>query len=370
MNTTGSKCIRMKKMKISRMVLLALLLSVSMFACKDRKGADKQEVIQPVKVFKVNAEMSNLSRKVFTGLVKESREVKLAFQIPGPLVKLNVNEGQFVKEGVIVARLDERDYQVQLASANANYDNAKLQAERYTALFEKRSTSKSVYDQMQAAFKLAKAQKDAAENALNDTQIIAPFSGYVQSMFVENFEKVGSGQPIISLLDLSNLELAVALSENDFLQNKRFTNFQCEFEHFPNKCLDLKLIDIEKKPNGDNFYKMRLSIDTQEIQIVPGMVASVSTFLKAENNSMQKIPSGSVFSEKGKSYVWKFNSKKGCVERKEVKLKSFDSKGMISIEKGISNGDYIVAAGVHNLREGQKVKLLSKKANSNIGGQL
>ncbi len=54
----------------------------------------------------------------------------------------------------------------------------------------------------------------------------------------------------------------------------------------------------------------------------------------------------------------------------EVKLKSFDSNGMISIESGVLNGDLIVSAGVHNLREDQKVKMLIKKTNSNIGGQL
>lgn len=357
-------------MKISRMVVLALFLSVGMFACKDGQNVVKQELIQPVKVYKVDAESSNFTKKVFTGVVKESREVKLAFQIPGPLVKLYVDEGQFVKKGDVVAVLDERDYQVQLASANANYENAKLQAERYAALFEKRSTSKSVNDQMQARYKLAKAQHESAENALNDTKIRAPFSGYVQHMFVENFEKIGAGQPIISLLDLSNLELTVALSENDYLQSKLFTEFECQFEHFPNTNFDLKLIDIEKKPNGDNFYKMRLNIDTKKMQIVPGMVASLSTNLKADGNSMNKVPSGSVFSEKGKSYVWKFNQKKGCVERKEVKLNSFDSNGMISIERGVSDGDLIVSAGVHNLKEAQKVKMLNQKANSNIGGQL
>ncbi|MRT92797.1 efflux RND transporter periplasmic adaptor subunit [Ancylomarina sp. 16SWW S1-10-2] len=360
----------MRKMKISRMMVLALFLSVGMFACKDGKNVAKQELVQPVKVFKVDAESSNLTKKVFTGLVKESREVKLAFQIPGPLVKLSVSEGQFVKKGQVVAMLDERDYQVQLASANANYDNAKLQAERYTALFEKKSTSKSVYDQIQVAYKLAKAHKDAAENALNDTKIRAPFSGYVQSLYVENFEKIGAGQPIISLLDLSHLELVVALSENDYLQSKLFTKFQCQFEHFPNLNFDLKLIDIERKPNRDNFYKMRLDINTKKLQIVPGMVASLSTYLKSEGNTLNKIPEESVFSDKGKSYVWKFNPKKECVERKEVKLKSFDSNGMISIENGVSDGDFIVSAGIHNLREGQKVKMLVKRTNSNVGGQL
>ncbi|WP_164977514.1 efflux RND transporter periplasmic adaptor subunit [Ancylomarina salipaludis] len=356
-------------MKIAKMIVFTLLLSLSMLACKE-KSVIKPEMIRPVKVFKVEVKPSNYLKKVFTGLVKESREVKLAFQAPGPLVNLNVDEGKFVKKGEIIAVLDERDYQVQLESANANYENAKLQAKRYSALYEKRSTSKSVHDQMQAAYKLAKAQKVAAENALKDTRIYAPFSGYVQSMFVENFEKVGAGQPIISLLDLNHLELVVALSENDFLQYKYFTKFHCKFEQFPTKTFDLDLIDIEKKPNGDNFYRMRLAINLKNVHIVPGMVASVSTYLKTKENELQKVPSASVFSEKGKSYVWKLNCAKNCVERKEVKLNSFDSEGMISIEKGVSNGDLIVSAGVHSLKEGQKVKMLSKKTNSNIGGQL
>ena len=351
------------------MMMLAVFLSVSMFSCKDKKDA-KPEVIQPVKVFRVDSKAAGLSTKVFTGLVKESREVKLAFQIPGPLIKLNVDEGQFVKKGEVVAILDDRDYQVQFESASANYENAKLQAERYAALYEKRSTSKSIHDQMQASYKLAKAQMEAAENALKDTRIYAPFSGYVQSMFVENFEKVGAGQPIVSLLDLSNLELAVALSENDFLQNKAFDAFSCQFENFPGISFDLKLIEIEKKPNGDNFFRMRLGIDTQDKQLVPGMVASVTTCLKSTCHAACKVPVESVFSDKGKSYVWVYDMAKNCVKRHEVQLTDFDSNGMINISEGIANGDMIVAAGVHSLREGQKVKMLSQKSNSNIGGQL
>ncbi|MBN2595807.1 MAG: efflux RND transporter periplasmic adaptor subunit [Marinifilaceae bacterium] len=355
-------------MKLMKMSILTAILSVGIFACNE-KAEPKSEVIQPVKVYKVENNADE-SVKVFTGLVKESREVKLAFQIPGPLVNLNVNEGQFVKKGDLVAALNERDYLVQLESANANFENAKLQAERYTALYEKKSTSKSVYDQIQVAYKLAKARKEAAENALKDTKIYAPFSGYVQAMYAENFEKVAAGQPIVSLLDLSNLEVSVALSENDFFQNKLFTDFNAKFENFPNVDFNLKLIEIEKKPNGDNFFRMRLKIDTQNKQIVPGMVASVTTKLKATTTIHCKVPVESVFSKGGKSYVWVYNESTNCVKSKEVQMKGFDSMGMINIIKGISKGDLIVSAGINSLREGQKVKQLLQKSNSNIGGQL
>jgi RND family efflux transporter MFP subunit len=359
----------MNMMKLMKMVILTVILSVGIFACKE-KAEPKKEIVQPVKVFKVGDNLDNTSVKVFTGLVKESREVKLAFQIPGPLVNLNVNQGQFVKKGELVAALNKRDYLVQLESANANFENAKLQAERYTSLYEKKSTSKSVYDQIQVAYKLAKARKEAAENALDDTKIYAPFSGYVQAMYAENFEKVGAGQPIVSLLDLTNLEVTVALSENDFFQNKLFTDFNAKFENFPNDDFNLKLIEIEKKPNGDNFFRMRLEINTQDKQIVPGMVASITTKLKSTKIKGCKIPVESVFSKEGKSYVWTYNLRTNCVKSKEVQMKGFDSMGMINISKGLSNGDLIVSAGVHSLREGQKVKQLHSSSNSNIGGQL
>ncbi len=356
-------------MKLMKMAILTAILSVGIFACKE-KAESKTEVIQPVKVFKVGAGTNDASVKVFTGLVKESREVKLAFQIPGPLVNLNVNQGQFIKKGELVAALNERDYLVQLESANANFENAKLQSERYTALYEKKSTSKSVYDQIQVAYKLAKARKEAAENALNDTKIYAPFSGYVQAMYAENFEKVGAGQPIVSLLDLTNLEITVALSENDFFQNQLFTDFNAKFENFPNVDFSLKLIEIERKPNGDNFFRMRLKIDTQDKQIVPGMVASVTTKLKSTNSILCKVPVESVFSKDGKSYVWTYNESTNRVKCREVQMKGFDSMGMITISEGILDGDLIVAAGVNSLREDQKVKQLQETSNSNIGGQL
>jgi RND family efflux transporter MFP subunit len=358
----------MKIVKISKILILLMIITAGLFSCKNKEES-KAELVQPVKLFKVNAG-GNQQKKVFTGLVKESREVRLAFQVPGPLVKLDVDQGQFVQKGDVIAELDERDFKVNLESANANFENAKLQAERYAALYQKKSTSKSVYDQTQAAFKLARAQKEAAENALKDTKIYAPFTGYVQGMFVENFEKIGAGQPIVSILDLNQLEVTVALSENDFLIRNSFESFHCTFGNFKNTDFELSLIDIERKPNGDNFFKMRLQLDAKNKQVVPGMVASVTVSVKAGGEENYKVPVESVFSNKGKSFVWIFDNTNKCVKQREVKMLGFDSKGMVNLSGGISNGEMIVAAGVHSLREGQKVKMLVKKSNTNIGGQL
>jgi RND family efflux transporter MFP subunit len=358
--------ISMKRQKIA---IAALLFAMGIAGCSNGKQ-EAQERIRSVKACQVHS-MGSKS-KVFTGVVKESREVKLAFQVPGSLIGLKVEEGQYVRKGQMLAVLDARDYEVQLESANANYEQAKVQAERYAALYKKKSTSKSVFDQTQAAFKLARAQKEAAENALSDTKIYAPFAGYVQTKFVENHEKVGAGQPIVSLLDLNNLEVLVSLSEADYLMSQRFENFRCGFESLGGERVFAKLIDIDKKPQDGQFYKMRLQPLTESAnKLVPGMVAEVQVNLNSlSTEQVCCVPVESVIGKQGQSFVWVFDQKKSVVTRRAIQTGDLNSQGKMEVKKGITAGDWVITAGVHSLKEGQKVRLLKSVSKSNIGGQL
>ncbi|MBL4561472.1 MAG: efflux RND transporter periplasmic adaptor subunit [Labilibaculum sp.] len=357
----------MKQMRFY--IVFSLLVSISIGIISCQSGNNRKKLLQPVKVFKTK--INNLNEtKILTGIVKEFREVELAFQVSGPLVKLNVQTGQYVRKGELIAEISDRDYIVKLESTNANYENAKLQAERYATLYTKKSTSKSIHDQMQANLKLAKAKNEVAENALNDTKLYAPFTGYIQTKFVENYQKVTLGQPIISLLDLSKLELCVALSENDFLQNKSFVSYRCEFEAIPSVEFKLNMIEIEKKTNGDNFFNMRLRLNPENKQILPGMTANVKIECQSNDSKIIKIPGHAVCNNGSKTFVWTINESTNSVKQKQVKLSGFDSKGMVKITKGLKEGDLVVVAGMQSLRNGQNVKILKEKSNTNIGGQL
>ena len=358
----------MKQMRFYITLSLLLGISIGMISCQSGNDGNVK-IVQPVKVFKTKTNTQN-ETKILTGIVKEYREVELAFQVSGPMISLNVQTGQYVRKGDLIAAISDRDYKVDLESANANYENAKLQAERYAALYAKKSTSKSIHDQMQANLKLAKAKKDAAENALKDTKLYAPFAGYVQTKFVENYQKIGEGQPIISLLDLSKLELNVALSESDFLQSQNFVCYSCGFEAIPSSDFDLSLIEIEKKPNGDNFFNMRLRLNPEDKQILPGMTANVKIKCQSGENNFIKIPGHAVCNNGSKTFVWTINKSNNNVRQKSVKLSGFDSKGMVKVTNGLNEGDLVVIAGMQSLRDGQNVKILKEKSNSNVGGQL
>ncbi len=106
-------------------IFITLVAFASLFsACKEEKPKEKQ--VQAVKTFKVVCNDSKQTEKVFVGVVKEAREAKLAFQVPGSLVELNVVAGQYVKKGDLIAKLDQRNYNIQLEAAQAAFENAKV----------------------------------------------------------------------------------------------------------------------------------------------------------------------------------------------------------------------------------------------------
>ncbi len=348
-------------------IFLTILLFASLLsACKNEKPIANR--VQSVKAFKVVCNDAKQTDKMFVGVVKEAREAKLAFQVAGSLVEMNVVAGQYVKKGDLIAKLDQRNYKIQLQAAQAAFENAKVQAERYTALYQKKSTSKSVYDQAQTAYKMYKAKKEAAESAMDDTYLYAPFSGYIQHKLVENYEKVGAGYPIVTLLDVNKLELTVALSETDYLLSNQFKTYSCKINGI-DKVFNLDFIDMQRKPNFNGFYVMRLAINADGTRIVPGMAARVTIGVCNDKVCKYVVPVEAVYTKNGKTYVWVID-KNNVVHQTAVEVGNLQSQGKVGINKGLKNNAVVVAAGVSSITDGMEVKILQQPSSTNVGGQL
>jgi len=110
----------------------------------------QKETIRTVKV--ASAEnYGEVKTATFPGKVKPASEVNLAFRISGPIAKIHVREGQFVRKGELLAEMDQRDYQLQLAATEAEYTQIKAEAERVIKLYEKQSVSENDYDKARLA---------------------------------------------------------------------------------------------------------------------------------------------------------------------------------------------------------------------------
>ena len=349
-------------------------------------GSSKKEMIRPVKVMQLNRQEGARSF-TFPATADSVREVRLSFRVNGPLVRLDMETGQKVTKGQLVAAIDSRDFAIAvktleagLAASRARLREASLQYKRYTNLVAYDAAAQAKYDTAKATFQMAQAQVEAdaeglknARNALADTRLISPFTGYAHHVFVENYETVATGQPIVSLVDLSILEAELGLPENLLGRVPEFTGYKVTFDAVPGKVFSAKFKELGKKPDpASRSYPLTLVLEADAGQwIRPGMAAQVMIKLPDRYDAPRfMVPARALFNREGNdSNVWVFDPDTGVVRRQTVTEVRIKAQGA-EISGGLSNGQWIVISGVHHLREGQKVRRLAPASETNVGGML
>lgn len=119
-------------------------------------------------------------RKSYSGVVSPDQFSDLAFKMSGPLVAMNVLEGQRVKKGQVVAEIDPTDYKLDYDAKRASFQKAASQMQRAEKLLAKNAISMQEFETTQASYTNAKSAFEDAQNTLNDTKLRAPFDGFIQ----------------------------------------------------------------------------------------------------------------------------------------------------------------------------------------------
>ncbi len=355
------------KSKIT-LLITALSLTVLISACTG-KSENIHKAVKYVKVEKVQSDHKN-DVLTFNGSIKEQSLTSLSFRVGGPLVKLNFKSGDFVPKGAVIASIDKRDYELQLSSTETQYNQLKGEYERYKELYEKGKIPANTYEKIESGYLMAKTSYDNAQNQLFDTDLKAPFDGYIHEKFIENYMTVGPGIPVVSIIDLSNLEVVISVPENQLKKVRKSTNNYLSVSNAGVNNLPLEVKSIGEKAGSDGLYEMKLYFKNEaSLDISPGMSAEVKMICK-ERNAGIKIPVSAILHEGSVDYIWIYNDETGSIHKQEIKLGKLIAGKQIEVISGLSDGDMLVTAGVYYLYEGQKVKPVKPASESNVGGLL
>ncbi len=342
--------------------------------------------VRPVKAIQLQKTGLNRAR-VFPGSAKALQDVDLAFRVGGPLIEFNVEMGMRVEKGEVLARIDPRDFEVRinalrakLAASEARRVESRLQYDRLKNLIKEKGVSKAKFDLAKATHEMAEAfaeadsnNLEAARNALEDTVLKAPFTGFVHQKYIENHETVAAGQPVVSFMDLSQMEIEIGLPEDLLQKVPNFKKFSCIFDAFPQKKVSACLKEIGKKPNASNrTYPLTLTLKQDKPHVIrPGMTAEVTIVMSTDENAETFIiPLEAVSNDNSrKAFVWVFDPKESLVKKRSVRTKRLVSGG-IEISGILHAGEWVVTAGIHFLDEGQRVRILEPASNTNVGNVL
>ncbi|MDL2323421.1 efflux RND transporter periplasmic adaptor subunit, partial [Bacteroidales bacterium OttesenSCG-928-A17] len=308
----------------------------------------------------------------FPGKVKAASEVNLSFRISGPITKINVTEGQFIKKGQVVAEMDSRDYAIQLSATEAEYAQIKAETERIIQLHGKQSVSDNDYDKATTGLQQITAKYDAAKNAMADTKLTAPFDGYIQKRYIERAEVIGEGMPVFSMISADLPEVEINIPAGEFVNRDRFSSYTCLFDVFPGQIFPLELISISGKANANQLYTMRFRLkkDNNLRMPSPGMSAMVIIAYQPEENQNISVPTTAIRDTENGTMVWVYDEITQTVKERKVIVLQILNDGKVIISQGLSAGEKVVTAGVHSLSDGEKVKLLPSVSSTNVGGLL
>lgn len=358
-------------------ILLTIIFSSILTSCS-KKEAEEKEVIRPVRTFEIPS-AGRFSQRNFPGRAKATQEVDLAFRVAGPLIEFPVNVGDEVKAGEIVARIDPRDFEVNVKSAQGKLDNAIAALRRAQSEYQRElnilkqdpgATSKTAVDRKReqrdkarADIKSLEANLDSAKDQLEYTYLKAPFDGNVVSTFVENFENVQAKQPILRILDDSKIEMVINIPESLISLAPHVEDILVEFDTYPGIKISaiIKEIGTEASETTRTFPVTLIMDQPEGIRILPGM-AGKAQGTPPKDKSIRtfgiEIPITSVFTDEGSgdTFVWVVDETESVVHKRQIETGEIADNG-IQVLSGVDEGEIIASAGVHYLFEGQKVKL-------------
>ncbi len=352
-------------MNNSKIILLsALLLST---ACSGNQT--KQEPVRSVKCDTVRPVDGFHVSSTFPGKVKAAADVNLSFRISGPIEKINVTEGQFVRKGSVIAEMDSRDYKTQLSATEAEYMRIKGEADRVIELYRRESVAPNEYEKALYGLKQITAKLEAHRNALTDTRLIAPFDCYIQKKNFDAGETVSAGMPVLSVISARMPEVEINIPTADFIKRGDYESAVCAIDVFPGTQFPLELIGINQKANLNQLYTTRFRmVATGPQQPAPGMTAMVSIKYKTEETQVLKIPFSAIFNRKGDTYVWVIDN--DTVSARQIKIIEITTAGEAVVSEGLKDGETVVSAGTNSLEEGQRVMVLPAPSSTNPGGVL
>lgn len=344
-------------------VLISSFLAVQFISCRTEESVKTFE--RPVKVFKTQS-LEYLSNS-YVGTVASDEISNLAFKMPGQIIQLPIENGQRVRKGELIAAIDPRDYQLQLESSKANFITSKSQLERSENLVAKDAISRQQYEAVEAAFARDKSAYENAQIMVSETKIYAPFSGIIEKRYVENYQRVQASETVVKLIDPANLEVNFTLPESNITyMSAPSKEFFVEFETYPGVQFKAKVTKFVDVSVGGSGVPVTVVIDDDKFDlskyiIRPGFSCSVT--LRIDNSTQDGvtyIPISAIYNNVGSKgdSVWIYNPTDKRVSLKGITTGELFGNDFIVVKSGITPGDDVVSAGVYQLENGQKVKLL------------
>lgn len=337
--------------KISLIALAAILLA----GCSQKKNSQEasgsaaaQPQVQAVKV--ISASKQEVKQDgTYSATVQANVVNNIAPQSGGRIQKINVEVGDFVYAGQILAEMDR----VQLDQAKLRLANAETELGRLKQLYEQGGLAQSDYEAAELNYEVSKSTYD---NLLENTVLRSPVNGVVTARGYDRGDMYGMASPIFTVQQIVPVKILVGISEADYTKVKKGDKVSLTVDALPGKTYSGTIRRIY--PTIDpltHTVNIEVQVPNQNRELRPGMYAKVNVTFGHSYNIV--VPDAAVVRLQGSGQRNVFVVENGTAVQREVSLgRHFD--GQYEILSGIEEGEQIVVKGGSALRNGAAVEVI------------
>jgi RND family efflux transporter MFP subunit len=298
------------------------------------------------------------------------------YQVPSPSGgKRNVDQGDWIPKGTVLAVVKQQDYldrlqqaKAQLSRSQAEYEKAKLSWDRVSALYATQSATAPDYDSAKAqldstaaAVSGAEAQVSEANVALDNCSLKAPFSGWLVSRNVDLGSLVGPATKGFALADTSSVKVVFGVPDTFMNRVKLGQHFVVSTDALP-QPFDGRVSAISPSADAKSrVFSVEITIPNRRNELKPGMIASLALEGQRLQQAAIAVPLAAVIRNPGRADSFAVMTAEGSDDLKSARLRPVelgDTYGnMIVAKSGVNAGDRVITTGVNLVRDGDKVRV-------------
>jgi membrane fusion protein, multidrug efflux system len=347
---------------------LIVLGAALLAACGNEAPAPEE--IRPVRTLTVGV-ASGVAALDLAGEVRARHEIAQSFRMGGKLVERRVDVGSVVKAGDLLAQLDGADVALNVAAVGAQLEAAKtevaqleLNLRRARDLLAQRFVSQAEVDSRQSAFdagqrklEQVQAQLRIAQNQSGYSRLLAEAAGVVTSVEAEAGQVVAAGQTVVRIARAAEREIVVDVAEARRGEVRVGQMATVSLWAAPGASFKGRVREVSPAADAlTRTYRARIQLLDADERVRLGMSASVRLLVDEGKASTVRLPLSALYGEGAAARVWILDQDHR-VRARSVKV--LDAEAASLQVEGLQRGEVVVTAGVHLLREGQKVRLMT-----------
>jgi len=295
-----------------------------------------------------------------SGRLANKSEQKLSFKTSGPVAKILVDEGDWVKKGQLLAQLNQEEINAQVAQSQSVFDEAKRNTERYKALYEKKVVPVERLQSAETRLEVARSNLRIAKFNKQHSIIVAPDDGRVLKRTIEANEMISPFQTaFVMSLSKGGWVIRSGVTDKDIVRINKGDTTAIQLDAYPGIVLQGQVSEVGAAADTrSHLFEIEITLSKTQLRLHSGFISRLS-INPSQQEPVALLPIESIVEVKStKAQVFVVNDSQ--VKQQSVEIAWIESDA-VAIRSGLVEGSLVVTSGATYLHDGEIVSILAQR---------